>query len=507
MNEIAVHPDSAAKEAGPDAEAQFQLRAIQEWLSTPQSAQPADELSPLHSHLATLRTSSAAGLQRADLLNRIYLRSRAVLAQLMPALQELALPIPRKTRDMVRSMHGLLETLIDDMQTVPEALADTDSAGHARNIAVWRKLHALTQHLLISDLVASPSGAGIWGQLHRTYVAGRQLQLADYIPEGEASCLQHLYQAALLLGCAQPDSFTSGEISFIASYLQRFVNCVEPPGSSSPNNASAFWFDPLRDSPAVPCARKPAPPETAIRYFSCEPLAELINQQLAELSAGSSPLQANLPDFAGTPAGRGVLTRLAGYWGSPGKRRFPHRRRNHRAEVCAGLNKLWVLFQEDDAAPPEVSSWMITNQSPDGYAIMHVGGKIGKLAVGDIAAIRSECENGWQICLVRWALSENPEHLEMGLQILAPRAMPAIISLPSQVDGGERLPALLLPEIPLVRSTEVLVTASGALANQGSKIVLLVDRENIKVRQVRTTHIEEQTSSVEVFAITPDNSP
>jgi hypothetical protein len=24
---------------------------------------------------------------------------------------------------------------------------------------------------------------------------------------------------------------------------------------------------------------------------------------------------------------------------------------------------------------------------------------------------------------------------------------------------------------------------------------------------VRTTHIEEQTSSVEVFAITPDNSP
>ena len=471
------------------------LRAMLEWLATPPSIQPADELAPLHTHLEFLRAAQITQVQRAETLNRLYIRSRGVVEPLIAVLQDVALPVPHKIRDTVRSIQGLLETLVDDLQPLP------DAPRQAHNLAQWRKLKSLAQHLLISDLVASPAGVGIWGQLHRAYTTARQGQLADYTPDGESSSLQQVYQSALLLGCAQPDSFTSHEISFIAAYLQRFVHYVEPPSELASDSASTFWIDLLRDSPAFPCARKTAPPETRISYFSCARLAELINQQLSDLNAGSTAQHSNLPDFAGTPAGRGVLTRLAGYWGNPGKRRFPHRRRSDRAEVCTGLNRLWRLFQADQTAKLEVSTWMMTNHSPDGYAIMHVGGKTGKLAVGDIAAIRSETETDWHICMVRWAVSDNPEHLEMGLQILAPSALPGILTQPSEVGHSERLPVLLLPKIPTLRPTEWLVTASGALNHQGQKLVLMVDQANTKGREITASHVEEQTSSVEVFAI------
>lgn len=498
MTDTTIPPDIT--EAVP-AEASA-LSTVQEWLSTPPAEAPGDELILLHDHLSTLRNSSATDLERAELLDQLYTRGGTVVEQLIATLQDVALPVPRATRDLVHSLQGLLETLIDDRMVVTDTLVESE-----RNLSAWRNIKSLAQHLLIGDLVAAPAGTGIWGQLHHTYAKASNANFADYTPVSEANSLQHIYLSALLMGCAQPDSFTSREIAFIASYLRLFAHRVDAPVEHPSESASAFWVDLKRDSPAFPCARKTAPPETSIRYFSCEPIAELLNSQLDALNAGHTPSQAELPDFAGTPAGRGVLNRLAVYWGTPGKRKFPHRRRNHRAEVCTGLDKVWALFHHETTTPPDVSSWMITNQSPDGYAIMHLGGTTGKLAVGDVTAIRSESEAAWQICLVRWALSENQEHLEMGLQILAPRAIPTTLTLRSPLTGLAQLPVLLLPEALPLRSGESLVVPSGALDGADRKLVLMMDQDNISVREVCATRIEEQTSSVEVFVIEPDNTP
>ncbi len=91
----------------------------------------------------------------------------------------------------------------------------------------------------------------------------------------------------------------------------------------------------------------------------------------------------------------------------------------------------------------------------------------------------------------------------MCLQILSPRAILAVLNLPAEEKGnaeGERLPVLLLPEIPALNSTELLVVPSGALHNRDQKLVLVVDQANIKVREIRAI-------CVEVFAIQSDKSP
>ncbi len=109
--------------------------------------------------------------------------------------------------------------------------------------------------------------------------------------------------------------------------------------------------------------------------------------------------------------------------------------------------------------------------------------------------------------MVRWALSENQEHLELGLQILATRAVPAHLARPSETGTTVRLPVLILPEIRALHSTEMLVIPTGTLENQPLKLVLVLEKENLEVREVKSTHLDEQNSHIEIFSIEPDTLP
>ena len=150
---------------------------------------------------------------------------------------------------------------------------------------------------------------------------------------------------------------------------------------------------------------------------------------------------------------------------------------------------------------------MITNESPDGYAIMHVMGKLANAVVGDIVAIRNETGRTWQICLIRWAQSENHEHLELGLQILSSKAVPAaLIQTGDEGNAAARHVVLLLPPIPPLRAREVLIAAAGWIKPNQEKMVLLVDQERIEVREIHRVESEynELSERIEMFAIESD---
>lgn len=483
------------------------MHSLLNWLDSPPPPSASDELTSLHRQLLKLRAGQATAEQRASMLDRIYTRSLSTITPLFASLTDAALPIPipRDTRRLVRSAQLLLRTLAESyLASLDDAppLAGPRQSRAALNL--WRALDALAQHLLIGSLVASPAVVGIWRQLHGAYESARRLDLTAISPPGATRSLHDVYYSAVLLGCAQPASFSSREVNLVAAYLASFAGGVGAADESAAPAAATYWIDPAQDATAFACARKSAPPQTPVRYFSCARLAERLGEQLAELEAGAAAAQFKLPDFANTSAGRGVLRRLASYWGEPGKRRFPRRRQNYRAVLCSGLARLWHLFQDGGGALLETSNWMITNESPDGYAFMHVSGKTGGLSVGDITAIRTESGTDWQICIVRWALSENQEHLELGLQILATRAVPARLAFPGPDSDHTLLCVLILPAIRSLRSSERLVIPSGAVENLPSKWLLVVESENIKVREVKCTRLEEQNSKIAIFSIEPD---
>ena len=503
MTEVILNPDRNEPTTTVQRDGSGTLRA---WLEAPPPPNPEDDLAPLSAHLVALRLSHTPPQQRAMHLGQLYCRSIAILNALRPGFADVSLPLPQNIRGTTRRLQELLRSLAEDMLATPNIMDGHLIRGlrELQATLLHSSAYALSQHLLLSNLIASPAETGIWPLLHKTYATARRLKVTSIAPEGSSSTLQAVYHSALLLGCAQPASLTSRELEFLASCLEQAADQIELAQDIPTELRAAFWINPTADVAAFPCARKAPPPGREIDYFSCAKLARLFTKQLDALEAGQTPRYLKLPDFAGTPAGHGVLHRLVAYWGNPGKRRFPRRRQNHRALLCAGLDNLWCLLQGRDEAEAETSSWMITNESPEGYSVMHVSGKPVRMSVGEVAAIRTEVESDWKICVVRWVLSESQVHFELGLQILATNAVPAFLARSSKSNTPGGLSVLILPKIPSIRGSEMMVVPSGALENGNQDHVLVFEQGNIAIREVRSTHVNEQNSQVEIFSITPD---
>lgn len=499
-----TNPPSGNIGIDPSKDTSLPLQAINEWLDLPAQGEQINELAAITLHLSHLRTCKCSHQDRSVSLERICERAFNNVDKLIPTLANLAPPPTGKLRQIIRSTQSVLRALAEDIASLSAAAHETAEAESALSAHCMR---SLSLHLLISDLTAAPAGTGIWQLLHHIFGKTRA-QVIDTQQPDPPPTSQDTYFAATLLACAQPAAFTSRETWFLAQYLAQHTDLLRLIDNSEAVSSTSFWIDPARDAPATPCARKDAPTTGDVTYFNCDRLAALVRKQLAALRSGIQPGRIGLDEFAGTPAGRGALRRLAEALGNPGKRRFPRRRQHYRAVLCAGLQNLWNLFRQRGEDDVETSSWMITNESPDGYSIMHVLGSASSVSVGDIVALRAEADSRWQVCIARWAHSENQEHLEFGLQILATDATPAMLVTPANSAPGQvrtrRQPVLILPQVPPLRLDEMLIAPSGLLAEQTRQHILIIEQGNIEVREVRNTRLNEQNGLIEVFSIEPD---
>lgn len=142
----------------------------------------------------------------------------------------------------------------------------------------------------------------------------------------------------------------------------------------------------------------------------------------------------------------------------------------------------------------------------------HVRGETACVRVGDIVAVQAKDERAelkplWHVCLVRWALSENPEHIELGLQQLASHVIAAELARPLELDS-KHIPALILPKTPPLRPLmQGIAVHTGSLPDSSSRLVLLIEKENLEIREVSPTELAEQTASIEVFNVSPVETP
>lgn len=494
--------------AAPDDSAA--LRVIADWLSLRQPAQPREELDALRGHLLALRAIAATAEERSSLLERLCDRALPLISALTPTLLEHELPLPRATQRNLRAMQELLWLLAEDLPAAC-ALGNANDAGAGEVAtlhpgcagALWRSVDALSRHLLLSHLTASPPGNGVWLALHQRHAQALRLGLAEYTPAAATRSLRQTYQAALLIACAHPAALTAREIAFVAAFAERFAGQIDAPSPQAPDGVASFWFDPLRDQPPAPLARRAPPPDSGALFFSCAAVASIVERHLA--AASETPGDGLLPLAGSSPDPRGTLRHLAVCWGSPRKRRFQRRRQSRRAELCAGLGAVIGVLNGDDSAAR--SEWMIINESPDGFAVMHLEGDSGALTVGEVVAIRctGDAENEqhahWQIALVRWAMSANPEHLELGLQIIAPQALPAELARPAV---QRKQPALLLPAAPPLYARAQLLVAAASLPDFAEKLIVLIDGPRVDLRELQIVQIEEQTPSLALFAVQAD---
>lgn len=484
-------------------------------LSRDHDAPILEDINILRRQLTELREAPlpTADLMRA--LDLIYGVTEKMLEATLPSLCDGSLRASRKMRQLLRAILAILEMLAQDHLGTLAELYDPSRKAPTRPpvVSLWRVVDLMSSYLLVSYLMAAPVPASIREMLNSTYLKAVRLGLENGIAVAGMPTIRQLYTRIQLLNCAQPHTFTATEIAFVSAYVSTCGIDVTLSTQRPPDSPALFWVDLCADQQMQPIIRRPIL-EDAIepRYLLCDELVHRMKKHLEALEGGQKAERMGLPDFADTAVGQGVIRRLIANWGLPKKRRFQRRRQSLRATLCPGLRYLWPQLGTPDMHDPYLSQWMIVNECPDGYAIMHMGGKMRRLHIGDVVGLKIDSPTSnpnapWQICMVRWARSDNPEHIEMGLQILAPQASAVEVGVTGLPGSPPPLQALLLPPVqPLYPSSGLVIRSGGAGARRGRMLVIeSLGGNKIRLTPMRPSRLREQTSCVEIFNIVPDD--
>lgn len=487
------HPHSKAP--APSA-----LEGALTWLASPPAADPLRDLAPLRSHLVAIATVDISPPQYFKIIELFQTRAGFTASTVKPLLLDATLPVAKRLRTVAHGLmdvHGALASgyLRVLRSAGPQMLADL---GQTPARLCTLGLANLAQKFEVAQFVSSPVGEELWGQaqtFHALLVAGADAGSA------EAAAAERHMKAMLALCAAQPEGLSPRETAFLAEYLRGCAAAVEISPAGETLGVHAYWLDNSRGLPPTAASRRP-PAHGISLQFSCRALSRIVGSHLARLAEGERPEVVGLPAETLIADYRNVLTRAMERWESPPKRQAHRRRNGHRAQVCTHLGPLWQQLRHHEKKTPGVdlptSEWMILNESANGYAVMHVAGELAGLLAGSAIGLRASADKPWSICVVRWARSENPEHIELGLELLAPFA--EAVRIARRGPGGEQLPvpAFLLPPLPILDRGEALLTARGYFEPGGFTLVN-ESAARLQVTECLASQISMHTACIEIF--------
>lgn len=506
----------------PSSQAMTELMApILDWLSSEPADDPVEDLGMLRARFADLPEPAAVGPMYQQCIEDFEARAEDICSRIKPRLQNAALPLSRELHAAAAELVGGLTEVAGGLRQLAEL-----TAGRWRpvrrndpDVLVARALALVHEAFLIAGLSGAVPPPGLWRCVYDIARAGGAFVgvTADRreSASGEAaSRLKHLLALAVL----QPESLTARELIWADEYIGRVADDAVLSESPLQPLASSFWIDPPSDEPPVASIRSVPEPGASLVYFSAFAMSRAVAAQvdglrvrLGEVLSGGierdgEPLE---PDIDDLPLGLtpsealSLLERMRDRWASPPNRAQNRRPHQYSVQVCVGLRAIWEVVRSGESGS-RVAEWMVYNESPGGFAIMSVAGVNGGLSAGVPVALRRDAGHPWSICIVRWIRSDNPEQVELGLQLVAQACTPVSIGF----RGGEArttTPALILPPVPALRRNQAVLAPSGTYASR--RFVLVHDGEHVYIAQARVVSLDLQTASVELFQYEIDPYP
>ncbi len=493
------------------------LAEILAWLATEASPDAALDLAPFQRHCVALSEATLDAPHYHRILDLFYDRAHDYSEALRPRLSEAKLPLERELRAIATALIAIHGQVASGYERVLRDAGGRLAGNKWRNpsVVAARALRCLSEQFEISCMVSAATPPDLWHRAHTLARASRDY----YEPEitvvpGVSIDAEKIYKAMLALAATQPEGFSPQEVALTCAYLTQFSAAVEILREAPVEGTGWYWIDLTRDNGPTPQGRHIPPVHGEILYCSFRRLARLIGEQLSALNTGMPAGNLRLPQHADGHSGRCALKRMEAHWTEPPQRKLSRRHNNDRVQICIGLTELWKMLDQGEApaalkgAQPyetQTTEWMIVNESPTGYGVMHVAGEIDGLAPGSAVALRTGAHQPWSICVVRWMKSDNPEHVELGLEILAPAALS--VRLVFRNGDPSQLPTagLLLPPIPALREHAALLAPSGSYS--AKRFFIVSGDDTTQVTQGRLLSLDMQTGSLELFQFEPDPYP
>ncbi len=486
---------------------------ILDWLVTPIPEDPARDLAQLGMELAALERAGVDDGHFHRILDLFYDRIQRLGQSLKTRLSGARLPLDKELRAIALSLVGAHERIASGYERL---LGDSERLARSQRrnapTVIARALRCLAEALATCHMAAGPPPANLWRRAHALAKSARGFYepTATVIP-GLPLDAEKIYKGLLALAAAQPEGFTPSEIALAAEYLDHFSASVNLLPAPPADEEAWYWIDTARDRGPLPSSRRIPAKHGELLFCSFRLLARMLGEQIAALEGGTPAGNLRLPESAGAVGALVALKRLQSHWSDPPRRHTARRRNHFHARICIGLDNMRRLLAPEGApgtAPdqaPRASEWMVTNESPSGFAAMHISGDNEGLLPGSAVALHPGGGKPWNICIVRWMKSENPEHVELGLELVAPTALPVHVLFRSGAQEQQPTPALLLPAVPALRRHRAILAPAGAISAR--RFFIVSGEDSVRVVQGRVLSTEVQTGVIDVFQFEPDPYP
>lgn len=481
-----------------------------ELLHGPIMGAPLDDLANLQAYLPRLDETNKYHSEYQQLVEATYDRAQQLAESLMPRLKEVSLPLNRELRQIARELSASYKALATAFGWVlvrlnrPSAQNVFDEPRRIMGLT----MKCLQEQQVIALLTAAPQPSGLW---HAAYQLYEQLPPPNSEETPLGARAEDTFREMLALACCQPESLSSSEVALALEYVRMFSQAIgvsELPVPSG-EDMTTHWADINLDHSPTALSRRMPNLNGRLMNFSCARLAAVADGHVRELENGISAQELRLPAHFGFPASITLLKRLHKFWLDSPKRVHPRRKSSNMLQLCAGLENFWRILEQGSEGMPvldlgSTSDWIVTNDSPAGYAVMHSSGDISRLENGSMVAVRCRPDQLWEICVVRWMSSENPEHIEMGLQLVSIGAKPIQIAF-RNVKDMRLVPALLLSPMAALRSHRAILAPAGSC--RSNRFVIVAGHRRIYSAQGTLLTLTLQTSHVELFEYEHDPSP
>ncbi|MBL8490601.1 MAG: hypothetical protein JNM82_07470 [Rhodocyclaceae bacterium] len=484
--------------------------ALRAWLEGLAGSPPEEMAVAIAKRLPNLVAAQPNHHMRLKLLDAFDVAVEQFLPELERQIAAFPLPLNPEHQATALAADNLLKALALAYGTVAVGIESRklgSGLGQLWRNAAQRAMAARARRKVLAYRVYATPSPTSWRQMHRIY---RRARLRGCAADERAGLsIEGIYVAALLFAFANPSKFSRQDQEAILGTIERFgsrARLREPTEAERVRGGDRdlFLIPADDESPGRPLHRVTASAIGAEGLIlDCRELAAALRHEGDPAPAGLDPALAD---------------RLADMWSGQPTRRFTRVRFKPRSDLVSGLERVTRFIEGEalqrrrqDRPPAEgavgaaaggnghdlgMSEWAIVNESPDSYGLRYLQGDPGRLDVGDLVGMRTRESARVHVCLIRRVSNAGQTRLELGVQELAPAAVPVefLGSTPGEIGRG-----ILLPAMPAHGGGPGLVAPPGSVAS-GDDVTLRREGRFLSYKAGRRL---EGGPGLEVFRLEP----
>ncbi|MCB1962210.1 MAG: hypothetical protein KDF24_03455 [Rhodocyclaceae bacterium] len=461
------------------------IAELETWLQQLPAQLPLTRARMIGARLKAMQPVAYPVRTRLKLLELIDTDAQRLCGEIEAQLDLATLPLPPRIQHLLVATLGMLKLLSSAyLELAMQISRRWVVFGYAKplRLTIFRGTLVAARRLELAHRAYTIGSSSTWKQLYTFQAMARERGFAADQPAGGGLVLsiEHTYAHALLLSALEPTGIAPGDLDRVRFYLQRHVRQCRffqagAKAEALQRQAEGLFVVSPGGHPPTPLTRFRHPLQAHHWLLDARDMLSKLQGQIDGLRLGVVPARLGLPIAARQTRYVAMLEAMYAHWNTPRSRAHGRTHFLPRTDLVAGFDPIRqfmdgiALHRRTNDAPPSPtlpaldehsSEWGIVDESPGGFGLRYLSGEAKHVRVGEVAALRPRERASVLLCVIRRAVNRGASDFDLGIEVLAPSAIPVTISLRVADQRAPReVPVLLLPRVPSLNGRPGLLAA------------------------------------------------